>query len=244
MLVGTADIDELAEGAPIIESWNPDAIEMPGVHCFQMTAEMKNSAREALLPPSLHPTVPATVSIQAWQIDESPWGAFDLVVCRVSCRSGVRARGFTTAALASSEEACAGLSGTFGFPASLAEIRFRHGYDGVDLEVSLAGASCLSVSASSPEPMGLGDVQYTGTLTLAETPKGLRLVQVEAQHVAEKVDRLQARLAHFDGRAFGNALLDPVNVVSASLCKESVTFPPVRFVCKVDELAFTGTEAI
>jgi len=40
------------------------------------------------------------------------------------------------------------------------------------------------------------------------------------------------------------ALLDPYLVVSSSLALETVTFPPIRFVCKVDELAFTGTEAV
>ncbi len=102
----------------------------------------------------------------------------------------------------------------------------------------------LKVRALDPEPMGNDDVQYTGTLNLAYTPNGLRLVQLEADHVATRVERLKAQLLHFEPRAWGSAHLDPYRVVSASLARESVMFPPIRFVCKVDELAFTGTESI
>jgi hypothetical protein len=32
--------------------------------------------------------------------------------------------------------------------------------------------------------------------------------------------------------------------VSASIAVEQVTFPAIRFVCRPDELAFTGTETV
>jgi hypothetical protein len=244
MITGSASIEDLAASAPTIKTWLPDAVFLPSVTCLQLTAEMTNQARESVLPPSLHPTVPPTVSIQAMDIAESPWGAFSLVVNRVSCRSGVRARGYTTQAFVSNNDAATGLAETFGFPTQVAEIVFRHGYDGADLQVIVEGVECLDLSAIDPEPMGLNDVQYTSTLNLAHTPNGLRLVQVEAHHEAEKVDRLSAWLNYYDGYAMGNELLNPYHVVSASLSKEQVEFPAVRFVCKVDELAFTGTEPI
>jgi len=92
--------------------------------------------------------------------------------------------------------------------------------------------------------MDVHDVQYTGTLNLAHTPNGLRLVQLEADHEATRVERLTARLASFDGAAWGNPLLKPAAVVSSSLALETVVFPAIRFVCKPDELAFTGTESV
>lgn len=244
MLTGTADINQLAADAPTIKAFLDQAVLFPEVYCLQVTLEMRKASREALLPPALHPTIPPALSIQAWQVLDGPWGAFDLVINRIYCRSGVRARGFTTRAFVSSAAVVEQLATGFGFPARLANIAFRQGYDGADLEVSIDGACALSLAAVDPEPMGPGDVQYTSTLNLAHTPKGLRLVQVEADHHADRVDRLQARLAHYDGGQFGNVLLQPGQVVSASLCHEQVELPPVRFVCKADELAFTGTEAI
>ncbi|MCB1692147.1 MAG: hypothetical protein KDI19_05235 [Pseudomonadales bacterium] len=244
MLVGTASVEALAASAPTISAWREQAVELRGVTCLQVTAEMRRAAREAVLPPALHPTIPAAISIQAWRVRDGDLGAFDFVCCRVSCRSGVRARGFTTGACASTERASSGLAGIFGFPTRTATIDFRQGYDGADLRVEVKGKTILALGATSPEPMGPDDVQYTSTLNLAHTPNGLRLVQVEAHHLASKIDRLTAHLDSFDGEAFGDARLRPYHVVSASIASEDISLPGVRFVCRPDELAFTGTEPV
>ena len=246
MLVGTASITSLLQLQPTatIDRFSPDAVRLDDVVCVQLTAEMRNRAREAVLPPSLHPTIPAALSLQVWDVAASPWGAFRLAFVRAACRSGVRARGFTLGAFASSASACEALRCHYGFPALQADVVLRHGYDGVDASVTYGGAEILRVAALDPEPMDINDVQYTGTLNLARTPNGIRLVQLEADHHATRVERLSARLLAFDAAAWGNALLDPYVVVSASLARESIVFPPIRFVCKADELAFTGTEAI
>ena len=123
-----------------------------------------------------------------------------------------------------------------------ASVTLRHGYDGSDAQVRIGDAVVLRLGGIDPEPMGGDDVQYTGTLNLAHTPNGLRLVQLEAHHRASRVERLKPRLDVFDAAAWGNPLLDPYLPVSASVARESVTFPPIRFVCSVTDLAFTGTE--
>lgn len=244
MLVGTADLATLARRAATLPTYLHEAVELTGVDCFQLTAEMRRSAREAVLPPALHPTSPASLSIQIWNVGDSPWGAFSLAFCRVSCRSGVRARGFTTAAIASTQESVGGLAATYGFPCRIGNVRMRRNYDGVVANVVEGEREILSVTGLDPDPMSVDDVQYTGSMNLANTPNGLRLVQVEADHVATRVERLAGRILCFDGAAWGNPLLDPYRVVSASIAVGKVTFPPVRFVCRPDELAFTGTEAI
>jgi hypothetical protein len=246
MLVGTAGVEQLlrSQATATIEAFAQEPIRFDDVACLQLTAEMRNRAREAILPKSLHPTVPAALSLQVWSVGASPWGAFRMAIARAACRSGVRARGFTLATFASSATACVALRDQFGFPAREAAVNLRHGYDGVDASVACGGREIVRIRAIDPEPMSLDDVQYTGTLNLAHTPNGLRLVQLEADHVATRVERLTAELVAFEAAAWGNALLDPYVVASASLARETVTFPPVRFVCKVDELAFTGTEAV
>ena len=244
MLIGTADLDQLAQAAANIDAFMVEPLNMADVVCLQLTAEMHNQAREAVLPPSLHPTVPAILGLQVWQVGESPWGAFAMAVARVACRSGVRARGYTTAAFVSTGPATEGLRSTLGFPAVQGEVTLRHSYDGTRAKVAWQGARILEVVGLDPEPLGAADLQYTGTLNLAHTPNGLRLVQVEANHQVGRVERLTARLEAFDASAWGNPLLDPYRVVSCSVAMEDVTFPPVRFVCKPDELAFTGTEAV
>jgi hypothetical protein len=244
MLIGTADVRALGKLAPHLKAFATEPWLLNDVACLQLTAEMRNSAREPVLPPALHPTIPPVVSLQVWDVMESEVGAFGFALCRVSCRSGVRARGFTTAAVTSSEAAAEILTARFGFPCAVGRTALRRHYDGVDAEVAVDGKRILGITALDPEPMGLSDVQYTGNLNLAHTPVGLRLVQVEIDHVASRVERLTARLSAFDGEAWGNRLLDPYVVVSASVALESISFQPVRFVCRPDELAFTGTEPV
>ena len=102
MLLGSADVARLADRAPVVEEFQSEALELGDVVCLQLSAEMPNSAREGVLPSGLHPTVPAAMSLQVFSAASSPWGELGLAVLRVSCRSGVRARGFTIGAVASS----------------------------------------------------------------------------------------------------------------------------------------------
>ena len=245
MLRGTADVAALAEAAPTVPAFCAEPIRLGSVTCLQLTAEMRNNARESLLPSGLHPTVPAAFSLQALNVGDSPWGAFALVLLRVSCRSGVRARGFTRSAIVSTADACSGLRESLGFPAEVGEIDFRHGYDGVGLQLASAGGGLLAqIEAIDPEPMALDDVQYTGTMNLAHTPNGLRLMQVEMNAQPRQVERLTARIKAFDGGALADDRLQPTHVIAASVVTMEAEFPPVRFVCKPEELAFTGTEAV
>ncbi|MFP6806747.1 MAG: acetoacetate decarboxylase family protein [Pseudomonadales bacterium] len=244
MLNGNANIEQLSASSATIPEYQKETIEFQDVTCFQITMEMRKGAREAVLPSSLHPTIPPCISLQIWEVGDCLWGPFTMALCRITCRSGVRARGFTSAVYASNEHVSQQLASNFGFPAAVADIHFRHSYDGTDIRVSKSGQEILCVSSLDPEPMGLSDVQYTGNLNLAYTPNGLRLVQLEAHHVASRVERLTSRLISFDGQAWGNELLQPYHVVSSSIASETISIPPVRFVCKPEELAFTGTESV
>jgi hypothetical protein len=167
-----------------------------------------------------------------------------MVATRVSCRGGVRARGFTTAVAASTDAAAEGLSSQLGYPARRAEIACLSSYALAEATVVEAGMERLRVRAVDPVPLGPGDVQYTSTLNLAHTPAGLRLVQVEFDLEPQRVERLAARLVTFDARFWGSERLDPYHVVAASVAAGTVRVPPLRFLLRPDELAFTGTETI
>ena len=244
MITGTADPLLLAEHAPTVTVYSKTDVHLEDVVCLQLTAEMRNSGREAVLPPALHPTIPAAFSIQVWQVGTSPWGAFSCAFVRIGCRSGVRARGFTAGAVASTAAAAAALRDGYGFPMRVGGVQLRRGYDGANAEVHWSGNAILRVVGIDPDPLGLDDVQYTGTLNLAHTPTGLRLIQAEADHTSTLVERLTPRLETFVSAAWGNPLLVPAHIVSASVAVGSIVLQRVRFVCKADELAFTGTEAV
>lgn len=244
MLVGTADPLALAAGAAHLAAFARAAVSMPGAEVFQALFEMRAGAREALLPPALHPTNPATLGILVWRCPESPWGPFALCQLRVGCRSGVRTRGLVLGCACDSPAASAALAAGWGFAARPAAIALERRYDAVSAAVSLDGEAALEVQAGDPDAMSADDVQYTGTLTLAHTPKGLRLVQVEPAYTASRVERLRPRLDRFDAARWGRPELRPYYPVSASIATADIVLPPVRFVCRPDVLAFQGTESV
>lgn len=271
MISGTASVDELAAGAPEIAEFGTESVRLGGVTGLSLIAELRRPAREEVLPPGLHPIVPPAMSLLAWDVSESPWGAFSAAFVRVVCRSGARARTFCTGAAASTGTAAAGLRSQLGFPARQAEVVLRRHYDevglkvkalsgrhddGVDLTVAPAGetgsgaadrpgaGTMLELSALDPDPLSVGDLQHVGSMNLAHTPLGLRLVQIETHHEPSRVERLAARIDSFDAAAWGQPLLDPYWVVSCSVSLEDIEVPPIRFVCDPAKPAAEGTERV
>ncbi len=266
MISGTAAVDELAADAPEIAAFGTESVRLGGVTGLSLVAELRRPAREAVLPPGLHPIVPPAMSLLAWDVSESPWGAFSAAFVRVVCRSGARARTFCVGAAASTDDAVTGLRSQFGFPARQAEVSLRRHYDEVDLRVSAedddggshgeGGSSgsgggngrgngpMLALSALDPDPLSVGDLQHVGSMNLAHTPLGLRLVQVETHHEPSRVERLAARIDAFDAAAWGQPLLDPYWVVSCSVSLEDVEIPAIRFVCDPSLPAAEGTERV
>ena len=241
MLNGTASLDTETRDLATIAMWTRESLRFDDVICFQLIAELRRASRSALLPPGLHPTDPPTLCIQAWSVGESPWGPFSWAFARISCRSGVRARGLTLSAVATTVEATEGLRSTLGFPCRTGSVRLARHYDGAELDVD----DSLHIRSIDARPLGVEDVQYTGTMNLAHTPNGLRLVQVEADHEAVHVERLRGRIDRFEASDWGDARLDPYSVVATTIAHErSIAVPALRFVCRPDVSAFEGTERI
>lgn len=244
MITGTARVEELKARRPALASFDAAAVSLPGAEILQAMFEMPTSARECIVPAGLHPTIPAALVLQAWRCPESPWGAFSLVQARAQTRSGVRPRGFVTGAACDNPDAADALARGFGYPARAGEIRWLRGYDTVRLEVARGGETILALEGKDPEPLAAGDVQFSGTLNLADTPRGWRLVQIDPEIQPARSERLRPRLAAFAPAAWGDPRLDPYYPVSASITLANITIPAIRFVCRPDELAFSATERV
>jgi hypothetical protein len=211
-----------------------------------VVGEIAVAGRERSLPSGLHPTNPPTCVLQVWRCPESPWGPFALAQARMGCRSGLRPRGFVQGCVVDAPAAAAALRSRWGFPSRPGTVELRRGYDGVTASASLAdgGTAVLALTGLDPEPLGVDDVAYTTTVTLADTPRGLRLVQVDADVVAARAERLRPRLEAFATAGWVHASVSPVHLVSASIAVADVTLQRLRYVSRPDELAFTGTEPV
>jgi hypothetical protein len=242
MIVGSARVEDLVAARPRVGGFGAGPVTLPGADVFQAVFEMPVSAREAVVPPGLHPTNPALCVMLAWRCPESPWGAFSLAQVRAQTRSGLRPRGFVVGAVCDNPAAADALAADFGFPAQPGEVLLRRAYDAAWLEVAVAGQTILALEGMDPEPLLPIDVFYAVTLNLAETPRGPRLLQVEPEYAIARAERLRPRLLSFHPDGWGDRHLDPYFAVSASLTSATIVIPRMRFVCRPDALAFSGTE--
>lgn len=244
MLLGTADVDALAARAPRMERLDTDPLALPGAQVLQVTFEMPATARETLIPPALHPTDPPLVGWRFVRASDGPLGAFTLAECRVECRSGLRPRGFLVACVVDAPEAARALTERWGYRCTVGEVTLARHYDAVRGTVRAGGRTILDVALRDPDPLGPHDIQYTASMHLAHTPRGLRLVQVDPAFTVERAERGRPELAAFDAAAWGDARIAPVHPVSASIAIAEMTLPKLRYLCRPDVWAFEGTEKV
>jgi hypothetical protein len=245
MLTGSAPTDELVAHAATMTNFDTEGLTLPDAEVFQAMFEMRIGGRESSLPPGLHPTGAPTFVVQFWQCPESPWGAFALAQGRVGARSGLRPRGHVQGCVCDNEEAAAALRERWGFPVQSGAVTLRHHYDSVEATAAVGDDVVISVRGRDPQPLGNDDIAYSSSVALAHTPRGLRLVQIEYDVAVTRAERLLPDLEAFDATRFGvHPTVEPYHPVSASIALGTIEVHRLRFVCRPDELAFTGTETI
>jgi hypothetical protein len=244
MLIGTANVEDLAARAPSVDSFGGEPVVCEQADVLLVTYEIATPQREAMLPPALHPTDPPIVTWLVYRCPASPWGRFAMAQMRIECRSGLRLRGFLVSAVVDNTTAAEALSTGWGFATRPGQIELRRYYDSLRVAVATSGRTILEVIVSDPVPLSPADVQYVANMNLAHTPQGLRLVQVEPRYQIQRVERGRPRVQEFNGTAWGDGRVQPTYPVAAACAIADITMPRVRFVCRPDVLAFEGTEPV
>jgi hypothetical protein len=244
MLSGTADPARLAQRAPRMPSLDTAPASLGGAEQLQLVYEFGGAALTSLLPPALHPTLPPIARLVVTRVAESPFGPFSLAELRVECRSGARPRALLVQGFVDSAAAGEALAARFGFALLPAEIALRAGYFEARAEVRRGREPVLSAGARALRPLGARDVQFVSSVHLAETPRGLRLVQVDAEPAVRRAARGAPELDRFDAVAFGAPELRPSHPVAATWLALDLVLPPLRYVSRPDLHAFAGTERV
>ncbi len=244
MQTGTANLETLARRAPRLDSFPREELVLPGVELLQATFELAGQGVEACFPPGLHPTLPVLAVFEFWRATDGPLGAFTLAQLRLSCRSGVRPRQLLIASFIAGEPAREALNAKFAFGARSAVVELARFYDRAEARVVLDGRTLLALHAAAPLPLATSDLQFFASIHPAQTPRGLRLVQVDSEYAITRAERGRPVLDSFDASAFGVPGLSAGYPVAAIVALGDVTLPRVRFVVRPDVLAFEGTEAV
>jgi len=244
VLAGTADLAALARRAPRLAGFDGEPLVIPGAELLQATWELGGLAPEAAFPPALFPTLPVLAVLSVRRADAGPLGPFRMAELRLSCRSGVRPRQLLVASFAEGEAARAALNERFAFGALPARVRLERFYDRVEASVERDGARVLELGGAGPLPLAAGDLQFFSSVHAADTPNGLRLVQIDGELAVARAERAEPRLARFDAAAFGLPGARLAHPVAAFVAVGDWTLPRIRFVSRADLPAFAGTERV
>lgn len=244
MLIGTGDPQSFEKEAPTIAAFEEKPLDIPDCVFLQALCEIESEPMCAMLPPALHPTLPPVVGWSAIEAADSPFGPFRLAQLRIECRSGLRPRGLLVGAVVDSEAAAHVLAERFGFRCTIGEVEIARAYDATRLSVARGGRRLVELVLREPVRLGETDTQFVSSLHPAQTPKGFRLVQVDLEYAVKRAERGRLEIADFDAAGWGEERIRPSWALPGVVGRADLAIRPIRFVCRVDVLAFQGTEAV
>lgn len=247
-LTGTRDLSGLAAEAPLLPNLDTEPWELQNAQHLQLQYELGSESRTNLLPPALHPSVPATLLINVTHVPESEVGPFTMSTVRVGCRSGARPRGLLVHGFCDSEAAIAALRDHWGFPLERADVTLHPSYDHAATSVAIDGRLVLEGALVDPHPISGADIQYLATLNLARLRRDgteqLRLVQADPEYVFHRAQRGQPRLTAFEAEAWSLPGARAAHPISASLTVVDLTLPRLRYLVDPEKPPLEAVERL
>lgn len=234
---GEASVAELAKGAPRIEEYATEEAVFPDATFLQVIYEMDMFSAAQFLPPALAPLRgPSFVMVRAYHFPETPWGATSIAQVGVLCRYGYRPRIFQLSALTDNPDAVEPLRSGWGIPLKTAEsVKLKRYHDGSHLTVEDGGENLIHIVTSSPILTAGGSMGINSSVNLADTPKGLRLVQVAENFTFKVAEVSTPDVRHFDAEGWGVKGLRMRAPVSAISTVADITLRPIQFVADTEE---------
>jgi len=225
-LSGTLEPDPSAT-RPRLATFAAPTIELLDVDVLQVSTEIKSSGRQELLPGSMHPTNPPIAFVQIFAVQGGDLGKFNLALVKIGARLGTTARGFLVASYCDDATAASALREHWAIDCHEAQVELEVGYDRVRGTVEASGA-IIDVVLADPEPLAPSQVVYSPVLVPAETPLGLRLVEVEPEYVTSRADRGKTRVDVLEGSRFGAPALHASWPVAATFARSTVSLGDIR----------------
>jgi hypothetical protein len=245
MIGGTVDVAALAARAPRVADLHTEPLTLVDADVFKVSFELGWEGYQVLLPPALIPTNPPYGTWLIVRAPESPYGAFALAQLQIGSRAGSASRGFVFQTFVDGDAgATRALGERWGIAAQPGQIRLHRQYDAVEASVVVDGRPVLDVVARDALVLSAPDVSFNALMSLAHTPLGLRLIDVDLQVAVHQAERLKPSCRAFDAAAWGDTRIRPANPIAASAVLGDVTLPALRYVCDPLVSALDGVEAI
>jgi Acetoacetate decarboxylase (ADC) len=240
-LVGTNEELDTSD-VPTLASFNSATLKVENVSIHYCLLEIPVAQAIAMLPSGLHPCIPGMIAALHYQCPDSELGAFDLVTTAVLCRSAAKHRMMTLSAFTNSARAQTFFREGWGYQPKLADVKLAAHYDRVSSIVAVSDRVILDVQTADPISLiGPGaSVRYAQTLNLAQTPLGLKLIQVDGSYDFKQSARGVPKLNIYEGAMLGDRHPKPSYPVCGTLVRADVVFGAVRYVADPYVTAETG----
>lgn len=230
LLYGSRAPDSLPAGTTL-DTGVSDALVIENAEILYLLHELPMAAAEALLPPSLHPSVPAVFGVTFVRATDGPLGPFTMAWLGIACRTGIKPRHLVLSAFCDGDAAAQAFAARYGFACETAAVTCRETFDRVHGTVVVDGHSVLETEITDSIPLvGAGaTIKYSPPLNAAQVNGNATLVQFEAAYEFRRVLRGRPRFRTFDAARLGSRLLTPTTPIAGSHAVVDLHLLPVRF---------------
>jgi hypothetical protein len=245
MRFGTLDVNELAASAQQIDGYGTEPLSLKNAQVLNVTSEVSAAGSDALLPPSMNPSIPPYVECTVMVFPESPWGPFSTGELRLVGRAGYRPRARTFKTYIDNPKAAAELARRWGFPVAPGKTHLHLRHERIVVEIDDdKGRRVLDAEMIDREGISGSDIQYIASMHLARNRADgkLVLVQVDPDYVFTKVERGHSHFIQVDQEAWGSkGLIVPTNPIISTFAQCEVILPKIRFICDPNTNALLST---
>jgi hypothetical protein len=244
---GTLDVAKWAQSVPTIEGYKTEPWTLKGARVLELHMEITDELADALVPRTMHPSIPQYAIFNVTHYPDSPVGKFSIAEVRIAGRTGVRPRGHVLRSIVDSEDARKALAARWGFPVQPGEVSMEQRHDRVVGKALIDGKVALHIEQLDREAIGGNDIQWIASMHLARNKEDgkLVLVQVDPEYVFSKSERGRPVIVCLDNDAFrAGGYLQVTNPISASFAICDVTLPKIRYVCDPELPALQGTTKV
>jgi acetoacetate decarboxylase len=245
---GTLDLAKFGKLVSTIDGYKTEPLTLKGAQILELHMEIDDDPAIALIPATMHPSIPQYAVLNFVHAPDSEWGPFTMAEVRIAGRTGVRPRGFVLRTYIDNDAAGKALSSRWGFPVAKADVTLRVLHDRVVGRVKLGGKTVYEIEEQDRESIGGGDIQYVASMHLAHSKQDdkLVLVQVDPEYVFHKAERGKPRVVALDPEAFGGtaATLNIMSPIMACFTTADMTLPKIRYICNPELPAMQGTTKV
>jgi hypothetical protein len=229
--LGSLDLATWARTAPVISGYKTEPWTLKGAETVEVRNEIENLVAVSLLPPALHPSMPAYATFRISRIAESPAGPFGWCEVRVVGRAVGIPVGFVLRCFCDNDAAARELTSRWGYPIEHGEINISTLHYRGSAAVTSKGRTVFKVEMFNRESSL--SLLPLPAVNLARNKLGekLVLVQVDNEARVSRSERAAYRIVALDQNALAaGGTIRPANPMSATLSTADLILPRIQYI--------------